>query len=175
MASTGPMLSDRSSTIKRNPPNYLDLSSFAIPCTRSSRRDPNGTAIGLPAIACPARGTTATCGRNSLLGPTFKQWDFAIYKTTAITERVNMQFRADFFNLLNHPNFANPFLPAFIADPASTARQLWCGFSNVRQPAKWAMAACRSPPLATWASATRSSEAAAPRHSAGRQVHFLTS
>ncbi len=27
-----------------------------------------------------------------------------------------MQFRADFFNLVNHPNFANPFLPAFIAD-----------------------------------------------------------
>jgi hypothetical protein len=28
-----------------------------------------------------------------------------------------MQIRADFFNIVNHPNFANPFLPAFIADP----------------------------------------------------------
>jgi len=36
---------------------------------------------------------------------------------TAITERVNLQLRADFFNIINHPNFANPFLPAFIADP----------------------------------------------------------
>jgi hypothetical protein len=27
-----------------------------------------------------------------------------------------MQFRADFFNILNHPNFANPFLPSYIAD-----------------------------------------------------------
>ena len=27
-----------------------------------------------------------------------------------------MQLRADFFNIVNHPNFANPFLPAFIAD-----------------------------------------------------------
>jgi hypothetical protein len=30
-----------------------------------------------------------------------------------------MQLRAEFFNLLNHPNFSNPVLPAFIADPAS--------------------------------------------------------
>ncbi len=30
-----------------------------------------------------------------------------------------MQLRADFFNILNHPNFSNPVLPAFIADPAS--------------------------------------------------------
>ena len=36
-----------------------------------------------------------------------------------ITERLNLQLRADFFNILNHPNFANPFLPAFIADPAA--------------------------------------------------------
>jgi hypothetical protein len=30
-----------------------------------------------------------------------------------------MQIRADFFNILNHPNFSNPVLPAFIADPAA--------------------------------------------------------
>jgi hypothetical protein len=52
-----------------------------------------------------------------LHGPTYKQWDLAVFKDTAITERVKLQFRADFFNILNHPNFANPFLPAFIADP----------------------------------------------------------
>ncbi|MBI1739298.1 MAG: TonB-dependent receptor [Candidatus Koribacter versatilis] len=57
-------------------------------------------------------------GRNSLHGPSFKEWNFAIYKTTALTERLNMQFRADFFNILNHPNFANPYLPAFLSDPA---------------------------------------------------------
>ena len=55
-------------------------------------------------------------GRDSLHGPTFKQWDLAIYKTTPITERLSVQLRAEFFNVLNHPNFANPFLPAFIAD-----------------------------------------------------------
>jgi hypothetical protein len=40
-----------------------------------------------------------------------------------------MQLRADFFNILNHPNFANPFLPAFIADAAGPSSPLCgCGF-----------------------------------------------
>ena len=56
-------------------------------------------------------------GRNSLVGPDFRSLDFAIFKRTPITERVNMEFRIEFFNLPNHPNFANPFLPSFIADP----------------------------------------------------------
>lgn len=61
-----------------------------------------------------------------LHGPTFKQWDLAVYKDTNVTERVKLQLRADFFNILNHPNFANPFLPAFIADPASGAQNTLC-------------------------------------------------
>jgi hypothetical protein len=40
-----------------------------------------------------------------------------IFKDTAITEKLKMQLRADFFNIFNHPNFANPELPSFIADP----------------------------------------------------------
>jgi len=62
--------------------------------------------------------------RDSLRGPQYKQWDLAIYKNTGITERLTMQLRAEFFNILNHPNFANPFLPAFIADPFSNGSQL---------------------------------------------------
>jgi hypothetical protein len=56
-------------------------------------------------------------GRNSLRGPSFKEFNFAISKITPITERVNLQIRAESFNLLNHPNFSNPILPGFIADP----------------------------------------------------------
>src|SRR5437660_12718756 len=57
--------------------------------------------------------------RGSLIGPNYKQWDFALYKDTQLGERVTLQLRAEFFNILNHPNFASPYLPAFIADPAS--------------------------------------------------------
>lgn len=49
-----------------------------------------------------------TLGRNSARGPAFFQWDFSLMKNIPVTERVKFQFRGDFFNLLNHPNFSNP-------------------------------------------------------------------
>jgi hypothetical protein len=52
--------------------------------------------------------TIGTVGRNSLRGPAFFQFDLSGMKNFAITERVTMQFRADIFNLFNHPNFTNP-------------------------------------------------------------------
>lgn len=47
-------------------------------------------------------------GRNALRGPGFFQWDFSTIKNFAVTEAVRLQFRTDIFNILNHPNFANP-------------------------------------------------------------------
>jgi hypothetical protein len=47
-------------------------------------------------------------GRNALRGPAFFQWDLSGMKNFPVTEKVNVQFRADLFNILNHPNFANP-------------------------------------------------------------------
>jgi hypothetical protein len=41
----------------------------------------------------------------------------SIAKSTPLSERVTMQFRADFFNIFNHPNFSNPELPCYCADP----------------------------------------------------------
>ncbi len=52
--------------------------------------------------------TLGDVGRNSMRGPGFVQWDFSLMKNFAITEGSHLQFRADFFNILNHPNFANP-------------------------------------------------------------------
>ena len=65
----------------------------------------------------PARATSATWDATRCIGPTFKEFNFSVFKDTPITERVNLQLRAEFFNLFNHPNFANPELPNFIADP----------------------------------------------------------
>ncbi len=101
---------------KHNPANFLQLSSFAMPCTVNVTQ---ATLSGFASDCVPGTRHYGNLGRNVLSGPTYKQWDLAIYKNTAITERLSMQLRADFFNILNHPNFANPELPAFIADPAS--------------------------------------------------------
>ena len=102
---------------KNNPSNFLQLSSFAMPCMSSGIT--NSTLSGFASDCVPGTRHYGNLGRNALSGPTFKQWDIAIYKDTPLTERLTMQLRADFFNILNHPNFSNPVLPAFIADPAS--------------------------------------------------------
>jgi hypothetical protein len=60
------------------------------------------------AFSQPADGTFGDLGRDSIYGPGYKNWDFSITKNTHITERVSLQLRAEFFNLLNHPNFALP-------------------------------------------------------------------
>ena len=44
-------------------------------------------------------------GRDSLNNPNYFNWDFAFIKNTKLTERVNVQLRAEFFDILNHPNF----------------------------------------------------------------------
>ncbi len=109
---------------KRNPANFLQLSSFAMPCTEAP-----GMFSGFASDCVPGTRHYGSLGRNVLSGPTYKQWDLAIYKNTALTERLSMQLRAEFFNILNHPNFANPELPAFIADPAANINQACtCGF-----------------------------------------------
>jgi hypothetical protein len=49
-------------------------------------------------------------GRNTIIGPGFANLDFALVKNTKITERFNLQFRADAFDLLNQTNFGQPGL-----------------------------------------------------------------
>jgi len=47
--------------------------------------------------------------RNPFRDGGYRNWDISISKAFTITERVRAQFRADIFNILNHPNFVNPY------------------------------------------------------------------
>ena len=100
-----------------NPAQFLDLSSFAVQCTLSGQGAAAPDGAGIYAQDCLS-GTRhfGTEGRNALIGPAFRQWDLSIIKNTKLTERLNLQFRADAFNILNHPNFSNPLLPSFFDD-----------------------------------------------------------
>ncbi len=64
-----------------------------------------GNSIMIP----PALGTFGNMGRNLFRDTGFRDWDFSIAKNWKFTERFAAQFRAEFFNILNHPNFANPY------------------------------------------------------------------
>jgi len=56
-------------------------------------------------LTAPAFGGFGNSGRNSFRGPTFKNWDFSVSKVWRLHDRLQFQLRAEFFNLLNHPNF----------------------------------------------------------------------
>ena len=56
----------------------------------------------------PPVGELGNLGRESLIGPGTIQLDTSLTKMTRINERLNVQFRAEFFNILNNVNFANP-------------------------------------------------------------------
>ncbi|MGB2667960.1 MAG: carboxypeptidase-like regulatory domain-containing protein [Candidatus Acidiferrum sp.] len=56
----------------------------------------------------PLPGTHGNVGRNILGGPSLVETDLSLAKRFAISERVNLQFRAEFFNLFNHTNLNTP-------------------------------------------------------------------
>jgi len=112
-----------------DPNNYLQLTSFAVPCTLDGLGTAAGNCLSInpanPAQNCDTNFTGCkntmhfgSEGRNSLIGPHFRQFDFSLFKRTQLTERLNMELRFEGYNVLNHPNFANPYLPNFIADAA---------------------------------------------------------
>src|SRR6185436_1484476 len=77
------------------------------------------------AFAFPAPGTFGNAGRNILDGPGYQNVNASLVKNTHLTEQVNLQFRAEFFNLFNHPNFNLPdnFLGSPTFGVISSARE----------------------------------------------------
>jgi Carboxypeptidase regulatory-like domain/TonB dependent receptor len=75
---------------------------------------PGGKAINAAAFTEPPTDSfgdplrQGDLGRNSLRGFGATQWDFAIHREFPIREALKLQFRAEMFNLLNHPNFGPP-------------------------------------------------------------------
>ena len=60
------------------------------------------------AFSLPAAGTFGNLGRNTFYGPGYAQEDLSLIKNTMIKERYGLQFRAEIFNIFNHPNFDLP-------------------------------------------------------------------
>jgi len=58
--------------------------------------------------------------KGSLVGPGYTDWDAALHRYFKVTEKVNLQFRAEYFNVLNHTNFGNPALT--VSSPTTFGR-----------------------------------------------------
>jgi hypothetical protein len=108
----------------------LQNSMFAIGCYSK----------GGSAMIPPALGTFGTMGRNTFRDSGFRDWDLSVTKRWKFGERLTSQFRAEFFNILNHPNFTNPyggpsgFGLGVYADPSSIGN-FGCGCATPDQAA----------------------------------------
>jgi len=108
-----------------NPNNYIKTECFAVPSAPSmsfwtancdqfppSLQSPTGPAV--PAVFPDCFNLRGNAGRNILIGPGLTNLDFSVFKNNyikRISERFNVQFRAEIFNILNHANFAPPTTP----------------------------------------------------------------
>jgi hypothetical protein len=90
------------------------------------------------AFVLPTPGTYGNAGRSILTGPGLADLDVSLFKTVALAERTRLQFRAEFFNVLNHANFGTPNAVVFssgaisptaglITATATTSRQIQFG------------------------------------------------
>jgi Carboxypeptidase regulatory-like domain len=67
-----------------------------------------GFFINPAAFSQPGPGQFGTCAPYQFHGPGIQMWDLSLFKEFKLTERYELQFRTEFFNAFNHPNFANP-------------------------------------------------------------------
>jgi hypothetical protein len=86
--------------------------------------------INAACFTLPPVGELGNLGRSTVIGPNAIQLDTAVTKYTKITERINLQFRAEMFNILNNVNFGQPGGTVFIqgtnggGSPSPTAGQI---------------------------------------------------
>jgi hypothetical protein len=89
--------------------NYIKTNCFIVPVWPGDQTSWAANCVGPVYPQCfNLRGNS---GRNILIGPGVTSLDFSVFKNNyikRISERFNIQFRAEIFNILNHPNFAQP-------------------------------------------------------------------
>ena len=68
----------------------------------------DGTWFDTTAFARPTGPRFGTVGRNTMRGPGVVNMDLSLFRTFKLTEKLNLQFRGESFNLSNTPHFANP-------------------------------------------------------------------
>jgi len=84
-------------------PAMLNPVAFAQPCQFGTTGTPAGCIVeNTPALVLGGNQP------SQVEGPPFDRWDFSLFKNFQITERVRLEFRSEFFNILNHPNFNYP-------------------------------------------------------------------
>jgi hypothetical protein len=92
--------------------NYIKLQCFALPvatpaiAARCVPFQPGGP--GNPVLTDTCSNLLGNGGRNEIYGPGLVNFDFSLFKDTKIKENLNLQFRAEFFNVFNHSNFNSP-------------------------------------------------------------------
>ncbi|HEY0161212.1 MAG TPA: TonB-dependent receptor, partial [Edaphobacter sp.] len=97
----------------------------------------NGSQLLNPAaFTTPAAGTFGNFRRNNLSGPNLAQLDFTLGKQFHATERFAFDFRADIYNILNHPNYANPG-NVRLAQTLSAANQPGMSFDQSQAGSNW--------------------------------------
>jgi hypothetical protein len=84
----------------------IDRPNYSGPTTFSHDQWANG--IDASAFTSPCLGCVGNLGRNALVGPNLWGVDMSLFKTIKITERFNLQFRAEGFNVFNRANFLLP-------------------------------------------------------------------
>jgi len=84
-------------------PAMLNAAAFAQPCEVGSP----GTPVGCVVETTPA-GILGGNQPSQIAGPAFYRWDLSLFKNFQLTERMRLEFRSEFFNILNHPNFNYP-------------------------------------------------------------------
>jgi len=80
----------------------LNAAAFAQPCQIGSPGTPSGC------VNIPGAGALGGGEPTQIEGPGFHRLDLSLFKNFQVTERARLEFRSEFFNILNHPNFNYP-------------------------------------------------------------------